>query len=500
MKNCFAYVRVSTQKQGVSGVSLQEQRSAIEQYAASCGIAISRWFEERQSAAKIGRPQFDEMISLLKKNKASGVVMHKIDRSARNINDWASVSNLVDTGIEFHFAVEGLDLASRGGRIAAEFLATIAADYSRNLRFEARKGFIGRLKQGYYPLAAPQGYLDMGGGQTKEIDPVNGPVIKRAFELYATGAYSIDGLQKRLKIRNRKSGKLLSKHAISKILHNPFYIGIMKLPGSGDSYRGNHAPLISKRVFDDVQTILAGKVRRKENKHRYIYARLFRCKSCDYALTAETQKGNIYYRCHTKKCPTSSLREEALREIVDDFFASLSLDKDGIALLKYKITGLAEKAIAENTGQSKSLEMRLRQTVDQIDRLTDAFVDGMIDKKVFNERRLKLEVFKDELTVESSFGQPSVDKLEGRVTKFFELLESASFSLEIANEAEKVKLLKIMSSNRRASAKNVDIEPREPWRQVQNYASVTSSGPERTRLTDRRIGQEIFEFLRNGEP
>jgi hypothetical protein len=62
MKQFYAYIRVSTAKQGQHGVSLQEQRDAIERFAAKAGLSISRWFEERETAAKRGRPIFMEML------------------------------------------------------------------------------------------------------------------------------------------------------------------------------------------------------------------------------------------------------------------------------------------------------------------------------------------------------------------------------------------------------------------------------------------------------
>ena len=61
MQSFFAYIRVSTPKQGL-GVSLQEQRAAIERHAQRQGLTISRWFEERETAAKRGRPIFTEML------------------------------------------------------------------------------------------------------------------------------------------------------------------------------------------------------------------------------------------------------------------------------------------------------------------------------------------------------------------------------------------------------------------------------------------------------
>lgn len=148
MKSLYAYIRVSTTKQGEHGVSLQEQRAAIERYALQHGVEIAEWFEEIQTAAKRGRPVFARMLRLLQHGKAQGVVIHKIDRSARNLKDWADLGELIDRGIQVHLAAESLDLHSRGGRLSADIQAVVAADFIRNLREETRKGFYGRLRQG----------------------------------------------------------------------------------------------------------------------------------------------------------------------------------------------------------------------------------------------------------------------------------------------------------------------------------------------------------------
>ena len=122
-KAYYAYIRVSTVKQGEKGSSLQEQRYAIENYAHRFGLAISEWFEEKETAAKRGRPQFSIMITGLRKRTAQGLITHKIDRSARNLKDWADLGELIDSGVEVHFAHENLDLHSRGGRLSADIQA-----------------------------------------------------------------------------------------------------------------------------------------------------------------------------------------------------------------------------------------------------------------------------------------------------------------------------------------------------------------------------------------
>src|SRR5690242_5800766 len=231
MDSYYAYIRVSTQKQGEKGSSLQEQHAAIDFYAQRHSLHIEKWFEERETAAKRGRQVFNRMLKELDRGKASGVIIHKIDRSARNLRDWSDLGELIDRGIAVHFAHESVDLNSRGGRLSADIQAVVAADYIRNLREEVRKGFFGRLKQGLYPLPAPIGYLDKGRGLPKEIDPIKAPLIRIAFELYATGTMGLHKLRAEMHRRGLQSrtGKPLALNAISHILKNPFYIGLIRV-------------------------------------------------------------------------------------------------------------------------------------------------------------------------------------------------------------------------------------------------------------------------------
>src|SRR5580704_8902876 len=206
MLGFIGYIRVSTVKQGTTGVSLQEQRDGISRYSERNQLPITIWLEEMETAAKQGRPVFSKALKLLRSGKAKGIILHKLDRGARNLRDWAAIGELSDQGIEVHFVNESLDLQSRGGRLSADIQAVVAADYIRNLREETRKGFYGRLKQGLYPLRAPIGYVDQGKGKAKTIDPVTGSLVRKAFELYGTARYSLETLGRelyQLGLRNR---------------------------------------------------------------------------------------------------------------------------------------------------------------------------------------------------------------------------------------------------------------------------------------------------------
>lgn len=500
MKQFFAYIRVSTAKQGEKGVSLQEQRDAIARFAERQNLAIVSWFEERETAAKRGRPIFTKMMGQLKHGAAAGVIIHKIDRSARNLKDWADLGELIDSGIEVHFANESLDMHSRGGRLTADIQAVVAADYIRNLREETKKGFYGRLKQGIYPLGAPVGYLNMGKGKPKAIDPVLGPVVKSAFALYATGRYSLDALREVLRplgLRNRKGGKW-SINGISVMLKNPFYIGIIRLRKTGESFQGIHEPLVSKHVFDRVQDVLAGKLCIRRDAHEFLYRRLFQCATCGLALIGERQKGHVYYRCHTPGC--TSVREESLEAGILKELKKLVFSDEEKKEMAEAIESFATDWANERKERQSALDLRAAKLKDRLSRLTDAFIDGSLEKELFEERKSSLLMERKEIDEAEARLHGSDANVVKEVKEKLELAGSAYLLYQTANADEKRELLQIVTSNRQADAKNVAITMAEPFQTIANRTSFTSGGLRRDTLrTVRHTISSVLEFWKSVE-
>jgi DNA invertase Pin-like site-specific DNA recombinase len=127
---------------------------------------------EIETAAKRGRPVFRSLLRQIEAGNAGGLIIHKIDRGARNLRDWADLGELIDRGVDVRFAHDNLDLDTRGGRLAADIQAVIAADYIRNLREEVRKGIDGRLCR--QPASEFRSPID-GVGETAEIAGVIRP-------------------------------------------------------------------------------------------------------------------------------------------------------------------------------------------------------------------------------------------------------------------------------------------------------------------------------------
>ena len=490
----YGYIRVSTARQGVRGVSLQEQRAAIERFALQRGITISRWFEERETAAKTGRPVWNEMLRLLRKRSAAGVVIHKIDRGVRNGRDWVDLTELVDRGlIELYFANEQLDLTNRGGRLSADLQAVVAADYIRNLREEALKGINGRLKQGILPLPAPVGYLDCGAGKPKAIDPVKGPLVRRAFELYSTGRNNLHTLQaelRRMGLTNRRGGKV-SINGLSTMLRNPFYMGLIRVKRRKETYEGAHDPLIKKSLFDRVQMVLDGKLSARPARHEFLFRRTVRCASCGYSLIGETQKGHTYYRCHTPTCEITSVREEAAEGRLSPLFRACQLDPEERTYLRGKIEGMKTHWQDEAATRRKALELKMSQLAGRRARLTDALVDGLIDRDLFEERQAALLAEKRALEEQiASLDAPGMTGPQ-KLADFLERLDSAYSLYGSGTPEEKRELIATFTSNWLATGKEIDFTPLPEVQLVAERAQFLFGGAYRDNprtAADRRLG------------
>ena len=492
MKSCFGYVRVSTAKQG-EGVSLEAQREAIERFASLNSITITEWFEEKETAAKSGHPIFNGMLKRLRKGQAAGVVMHKIDRSARNFADWAKIGELADAGIDVHFAAESLDFRSRGGRLSADIQAVIAADYIRNLREETIKGITGRLKQGLYPFGAPIGYLDQGGGKPKTPDPVRAPLIRELFTLYGGGQHSIRSLReemKRRRLRN-KFDKPLSKCGIETVLNNPFYCGLIRIKKTGEVYEGIHKPLIPPTLFERVQDIKSGKCGKKVTRHNHTYRGLFRCQLCQAAMTPERQKGHVYYRCQTRDCVTKCVREDRIEEEVTAVLSRVRLTDDDVAWLTGEIEAWCEKY--DTTNERQTIVMQLAKLKDRLERLTDALIDRLIDKEVFNKRNEALLLEQAKLEDKAAKLEKSAPSTR-RIQSFIELVKNLAATYLLGNSAEKREIVEIATSNRTVAGRNVYLEPASWLIAVEEAIAGLVGAPNRPtsrrrpRMTDQHVG------------
>ena len=498
MKGYIGYIRVSTAKQGERGSSLQEQRSAIEAYAAKHGLSVTEWLEERETAAKQGRRQFTKMLVTLIRRGAAGVIIHKIDRSARNLRDWARLGDLIDRGVDVRFAHESLDLASRGGRLAADIQAVVAADYIRNLREEVRKGFNGRLNQGLYPLPAPLGYRDEGKGKPKSIHPEKGPLVRAAFELYGTGEYPLHALRAEMEERGlrNKSGAPVSLQSLWYVLRNPFYAGVIHIARTGQSFPGVHPPLVSAALFERCQAIMTGRAYVSTTKHTFAFSRFIRCEACGRSLVGERQKGHHYYRCHTASCRAVSFREDAIKVQVATFLSFIAATDEELRDFGELRDRLGADERSERARAIAEAKLALGKCSDRLSRLTDAYLDGTLDRTMFEERKTALLLER----------QRHQDRIDGPISSSDEVtrlqkieLGNTAISKAISEDWSDIReTVSLTLSNLVAVGKSLGFTPRFPFDEVAKQRCLSDGAPYRSE--PRTFGAQMTCFIRESGP
>jgi site-specific DNA recombinase len=459
----FAYVRVSTPRQGQVGTSLETQRRAIARYAVRHNLEIERWFEERETAARAGRPQFRAVLRALRNRDADGLVVHAVDRSSRNLKDWAELGELLDRGIDVRFVAESLDLRSRGGRLTADIQAVIAVDYVRNLRAEVRHGIDARLEQGLYPFRAPLGYLDCGGGRTKLPDPITAPFVRLAFERYATGKYSLVSLETELSGLGLRAseGGLIRANRLACMLRNPFYAGWIRTHRSPTLIRGAHEALIFQELFDRVQAVLDGRLRQRTTKHNFRFRRVFSCGTCHRSLVGETHKGHVYYRCHECR---ASVREEVLEAAVRGMLRRLDWNVAERAYLAARVVLAKSAATRARENEHRALVLLRNKLERRLASLLDGYLDHTIDQARYettsSDLRTRCARIDLELASRTRMAAPTIN------SALVALLDNPAHAYSCANEDERRDLVRLLSAEREVRDKIASLKLLRPFQDL----------------------------------
>jgi len=113
----IAYFRVSTQRQGQSGLGLEAQRTAVLGYLEGRDHQLAAEFTEVESGRKVNRPELAAALQACKRQRAT-LIIAKLDRLSRNV---AFIANLMDAGVEF-VAVD----FPQANRLTLHILAAVA--------------------------------------------------------------------------------------------------------------------------------------------------------------------------------------------------------------------------------------------------------------------------------------------------------------------------------------------------------------------------------------
>ena len=147
-----------------------------------------------------------------------------------------------------------------------------------------------------------------------------------------------------------------------------------------------------------------------------------------------------------------------------------------------------------------ALNLQSARLTERLDRLTDAYIDRIIEKDIYERKKAALLAEQRGIEEQRAALKENPAAVEHRMKEFFELAKSAQSSYELKLPEEKRDFLKIVTSNRSVEGKNIVITLKTPFDEVANWSKNTNGCPLRDRLrTLDRLIQTLLEFFK-GNP
>ena len=316
IKYCL-YARKSSESDELQALSIDSQTKEMLQLAQRDGLDVVDIKRESHSAKSTGqRPVFNELITDLNAGKFNAILAWHPDRLSRNEGDLGAIVDLMDEKMLIEVRTFGQKFTNTPSE---KFLLMILCSQAKlenyNKGVNIKRGLRAKVEMGLCPCVAPTGYINdrmLGQEGYVLVDPMRGPIIKQMFEKVANERYSgrsvYHWMQNEKKFSSVHEGnKSLNLSTIYRLLRQPFYSGIFEYPGgSGNWYKGQHEPLVSKDVFERVQQKLTEELRSKKQYQEFTFTNLMVCGYCGSEMTAQEKDKNlkdgsvrsyIYYNC-----------------------------------------------------------------------------------------------------------------------------------------------------------------------------------------------------------
>ncbi len=476
-KKFFLYARKSTDEPERQVLSIEAQLFELQEFARKEGLYIVREFVESKTAKEPGRDIFNDMIARIEEGEAEGILAWHPDRLARNSIDGGRVIYLIDTAkiTTLKFPTFWFDSTPQG-----KFMLSIAFGQSKyyvdNLSENIRRGIRQKLRNGVWPAWAPLGYLNDKEKRAIVVDKPKAKLVRKAFELYATGEYPLSEIRK---IINNvglvgKKGKMLSVSNYQYMLKNKIYYGAIEY--NGELYDGKHEPIITKKLFDSVQEVMMKKSKPKSPKLKpYVYRGFFRCGECGCFITTETQKGHNYLRCTKRKnpCLQRYVREEIITSQIQEEIKKVSLPSAWIDACVEEL----EKERTQEKQAEGSFVLKLRnesvEIEQKLDSLLDLQLDGALSQAEYVAKKQKLLNQKTDISEKIT---ASTQKSDNRFEPLISFLKTTNQAEKITTQENPERIrdfLKKIGSNPRLRDRALSLSLKKPWRVAQKWHLVS---------------------------
>jgi site-specific DNA recombinase len=436
-KRAFAYLRVSSDGQvktdySEDGLSIDAQREGAEEKSTGLEAEIVREFSDPGRSAFVDlhkRTGFLTMLDELKRcnehpsTHVDYVIVWSLSRWARNQRDhWQTRELVRQAGAKLISITEPMI----GDDSAAAFLyesmiATQNQFQSMQTSEHVKRGLHQKASVGGTYGPAPLGYLnsvdELADGRRVAIvviDPDRGPLITFAFQLYATGEYSIAQLAaelERLGLRSRPTAKRVPKKlgttVVQRLLRNRYYIGkVIYRRGTKDEqvFDGRHDALIDPETFEKVQTLLDEKRvagERPRVRQHYLRGSVY-CGECGNRLTFGISTGRNgrkypYFFCSgringTACTQRANIRPELIEKAIEQHYATVEMPPSRIERGKAAIRALvavSQQAISEVRRAKTTLIGKLEARQDEL--IEMRFTEKSITPSLFKRKQAQLQ-------------------------------------------------------------------------------------------------------------
>ena len=448
------YARKSTDTEDRQVLSLESQVNELKRLAESQSLEITEILTESMSAKAPGRPVFNSMMTKILAGEADGILCWKIDRLTRNPVDGGQIQWLLQKGNIQSITTFEKTFSSMDNVLIMSIEQAMATQYIRDLSVNVKRGNRAKLERGDWPNIAPYGYKNDRLNKTIKVVPKQAAYVKRIFELYATGAYTLSEMVDTLYAEGMRTpaGRKVYKSQIHKILNQKFYTGLMEFREV--IYQGKHKPIISSKLFEQVQDVFHNRHHPKKEKHFYSARGFLTCASCNCAITADTKKGYQYYYCTNAKGICTDTRKYMRSELVDKLlsglFEKLHIDQETVEL--------SAEAYWSRNQQDDTYVMKARENIlgelKSLDNKESTLVDGytsqLIKKPLFEEKMRDIE--NERVTLNSQLKEidkqcPVTESTFEQIKSVFKLGNTASVEYIEARDDAKRKLLEKLLSN-----------------------------------------------------
>jgi site-specific DNA recombinase len=411
MIGAVIYVRVSTKEQ-TENLSLPTQLRACEEYCRREGFEVLERFKEQGESAKTAdRTELQNLLQYCRthKGKIHFVVVYNLTRFAREKYDhFALRAHLKSLGISLRSATEPIDDTATG-KLMEGVLAAFA-QFDNDVRSDRTKaGMRAALELGRWTFLAPIGYLNAPrwSGQSLIEDSERAPLVRRAFEEFASGHYTKQQVLAevtRLGLRTRR-GLKVSPQTFDTLLENQLYIGIIDVPEYGvRAKRGDFAPLVDEKLFNRVEVILNRRVRTiappQRSRPDFPLRVFVKCHACRRPLTGSWSKGRngrfAYYHCRGE-CRDINISKATLEGLFVEELARLQPTPGYMRLVKQRVIEVWDRLRSEVKEKTEAVERRIAAIKKKLDRLDNAFLfEQTIDIDTYDRHKERLH---EELTL-----------------------------------------------------------------------------------------------------